>query len=137
MKFEESVGAVVVNDDKFLLLKYKSGHWGLVKGHIEEGETKEETVMRELEEETGITKAVLDTSFNESIGYYFKRSELISKKVTYFLIRTSVKEVRLDEREHVTYAWLTYEKALKRLTFENTRRVLIKAGQFLQPQSYN
>ena len=39
---EYSVGAVVYNADQFLILKYGLRHWGLVKGHKEEGETDEE-----------------------------------------------------------------------------------------------
>ena len=131
MKFEESVGAVVVCSDKFLLLQYTEGHWGLVKGHIEKGETKEETVMRELEEETGVTDAELITDFEETIGYYIKRKELISKKVTFFLIKTTVEKISLAIGEHVDYAWLDYEQALMKLTFENVKRVLTKAKEYL------
>ena len=128
MKFEESVGGVVVNGDKFLLLKYTQAHWGFVKGHIEPGETKEETLRRELEEETGITDAVIITEFKEEIGYYFKNT---SKKVTFFLIKTNINEIALSSDEHVDYAWLTFDKALERLSFENTKRLLMKAKTFL------
>jgi len=128
VKFEDSVGGVVVNGDKFLLLKYRQGHWGFVKGHIEPGETKEETLTRELEEETGITEAELITEFNEEIGYYFNNT---SKKVTFFLIKTSVSEVTLSSDEHVDYAWLSFNEARERLSFENTKRLLRKAKEFL------
>ncbi|MBD3312769.1 NUDIX domain-containing protein [archaeon] len=132
VKSEESVGAVVYHDDEFLLLEYGKGkHWGFVKGHIEGNETKKETILRELEEETGITDAEIINGFNESIGYYFKRRELVSKKVTYFLIKTGSKKVKISY-EHSSFKWLPYEKALKKLSFENTKRLLRRAREFLR-----
>ena len=55
-----SAGAIIFRVDRttgqklFLLLHYPEGHWEFVKGHVEEGETKEMTTKRECEEETGI-----------------------------------------------------------------------------------
>lgn len=130
MKFEESVGAVVYHKDKFLVLRYGKGHWGFVKGHIEEGETREQTVMRELEEETGITDAEIIPGFSEVIGYYFRRKDVISKKVTFFLIKSNTDKVKISY-EHSEYKWLAYEEALNQLTFESTKRILRKAKEFM------
>lgn len=46
----------VINDDKILITKYRSGyaHNALVAGFTEIGETLEQTVMREVMEETGV-----------------------------------------------------------------------------------
>ena len=59
MKNERSAGIVffrkIQNDIDFLLLNYPSGHWDLVKGHIESGEKPRDAAIRESKEETGIT----------------------------------------------------------------------------------
>ena len=50
---EKSAGAIIYHKNaeiKFLLLHYGAGHWDLAKGHVEEGETEEQTVSREVEE---------------------------------------------------------------------------------------
>ena len=57
--YERSCGAVVYRMDAgqplYLLIKNKrSAHWGFPKGHMEKGETQEETAKREVLEETGM-----------------------------------------------------------------------------------
>ena len=39
---------------RFLIIQHQEGHWGFPKGHIEKGETPEQTATREFQEETGI-----------------------------------------------------------------------------------
>ena len=65
---ERSAGVILFNRAEgiqFLVLKYPSGHWDFVKGNIEEGEEEEETVKRELFEETGINNLEIHQGFNE------------------------------------------------------------------------
>lgn len=52
MKLIHKVAAVVIEDDKFLMVR-KNGKdiWTSLGGHIEEGETEEEALLREIEEE--------------------------------------------------------------------------------------
>ncbi|MBT3866157.1 NUDIX hydrolase [Candidatus Woesearchaeota archaeon] len=58
LRRDKVVNAVLVKDGKVLLIK--RGHfpfrntWALPGGHIEEGETEEKTVVREVREEAGL-----------------------------------------------------------------------------------
>ncbi|MFY9394505.1 MAG: NUDIX domain-containing protein [Halanaerobiales bacterium] len=55
--FNVSVLVAVMKDDKVLLIKQNyvsQNNWVLVAGYIQKGETAEETVFREVEEETGL-----------------------------------------------------------------------------------
>ena len=131
---EKSCGLVVFNSNKILLLKYsdnnaqgKGGHWDFPKGHVEQNETEIETALRELEEETGISKVKIIDNFRHSISYTFSRkSESISKEVIFFLASTVETKVILSH-EHIDYAWLDFEEALVKLTYGNARKVLKKA----------
>jgi bis(5'-nucleosidyl)-tetraphosphatase len=120
---EESCGAVIYCKNEFLLLKYEAGHWGFPKGNRERGETKLETAVREVEEETGL-KDLEFADFEKNINYFYKRKgKLVYKTVTYFLAMSRIKDVRISW-EHKGFAWLPYEKALEKLTFPNARDVL-------------
>jgi len=130
MKEDFSVAAVVYNGDEYLLLKYGLGHWGFVKGHKEKGETDEETILRELEEESGITDATIIKGFQEDYEYYFSfKGDKIHKSVKCYLIRSHTKEVEISY-EHVDYAWLRLEDAIKRASFKNSKNLLKKAAKY-------
>lgn len=68
LKLEKSCGMVVFKDDKVLLVHHTTGHWGIPKGHVEENETEEETAIREVLEETGISCSKI-TDFRRIITY--------------------------------------------------------------------
>jgi len=54
----------------------------------------------------------------------------IYKEVVYFLGETRTETVRISS-EHTGYAWLALDQALNQLTFDNSRRILRKAHDFL------
>jgi len=49
-----TVGIIIRFEDQILLLQRPQGTWALPKGHVKEGETNYEALLRELEEETQI-----------------------------------------------------------------------------------
>jgi len=136
MPCERSAGAVVVRaedgETKYLLLHYMPGYWDLVKGNIEAGEEEKETVLRELEEETGIKDGKFVEGFRERINYIYKRArQTIYKEVVFYLVTTNTGEVRVSH-EHQGYEWLDYEKAHARLTYGNARTILEKARAYYE-----
>jgi len=88
---EKSCGAVVFvrknGVPKYLLLNYAAGHWDFVKGNVEANESEQQTVVRELQEETGITGAQFIDGFREDITYFYRRQGLtIHKEVVFFVM---------------------------------------------------
>jgi len=119
----------------YLLLHYESGHWDFPKGHIESGEDPEETAKRELQEETGISEMRLVDGYKQTLRYFFRQKGIgIFKVVIFFLGETTQSEVALSA-EHVGFDWLPYDAALARLTFKNSRDILIKAREHLRASS--
>jgi 8-oxo-dGTP pyrophosphatase MutT (NUDIX family) len=152
MPVEKSAGAVIFRREKdnilFLLLRYSSGlrtkkprsrasslrgreYWGFSKGHIEKGENIYETITREVKEETGINDLNIIKGFKEFENYFFKvKEKTIFKTVIFLLAETKEKEIELSS-EHTGFKWLPYEEALKRLTFQNAKKILKKANDFI------
>lgn len=131
---EQSCGAVIFSDDAYLLLRYGWGHWGFVKGNVEAGEDERETILREAEEETGLTTDQLSflEGFRETISYFYKKDgRTIYKEVIYLLAESLSRDVTLSH-EHTDYAWLDYDEAMERLTYDNTREILQKAERHRQ-----
>lgn len=134
MRQEKSAGVVIHRDGEFLLLKYEAGHWGFVKGLIEEKESPEKTVLRECKEETGIKGLEFVDGFKKRVVYFFKRDgKLTKKEVVFFLAETDRKRITLSE-EHTDYVWLEFYDALEKLTYKNTKNLLRKAKEHLERQ---
>ena len=132
MPQEHSAGAVIINNGKYLLLHYEEGHWDFPKGHIEKGETEEQTVKREIEEETGIKGIKFVEGFKEKISYFFKfEGKTIHKDVIFYLVKTQEEKVKLSF-EHIGYEWLPYKEAYDKLTYKNAKGILEKANKFLK-----
>lgn len=132
---ERSAGAVIFYLDnsgiEYLLLRYGKGHWDFPKGHIEDKEGELDTVKREVREETGLTDLEIMPGFRRIISYMYRKNRmLVWKEVVFYLGRTKSKSVVLSN-EHRDYAWLGYEKALDRLTFDTARKTLIEAHKLL------
>jgi bis(5'-nucleosidyl)-tetraphosphatase len=133
---EISAGAVLhLMDENFeinyLILNYSYGHWDFPKGNVEIGETEIDTIKREVMEETGIVDIKLIEGFRQQISYkYRKKSKLVHKTVVYYLAETKSNKVVLSF-EHVNFAWLNFDDALNKLSFENSKKVLKNAKEFL------
>jgi len=133
---EKSVGCALFRvggkAPEFLLLHYKAGHWGFPKGHVEQGETEEQTMRREVCEETTIEQIKIIPGFRQETKYFFRRgNETVFKEVSFYLVEALGGNVKISH-EHQGFEWLSFEKALERLTFENTKNVLEKARSFMQ-----
>jgi len=132
---EKSCGAVVfrLEDGKrhYLVLHYEEKHWDFPKGHVEKGESEEQTARREIEEETGLRALDFEQGFRETMSYSFKRDgKNVPKEAVFFIAETKQKQVKLSH-EHVGFVWLPYESAKKKLTYKSAKEILQKAEEKL------
>lgn len=118
------------DEPRYLLLKYPAGHWDLPKGNIERGEQPQQTMLREVREETGIVDLRIVPGFKRKIEYFYRRDgRRVHKTVVFFLAETSEEKVTISF-EHQDYGWFDYDGALRTVTYPNARR-LIKEGEEL------
>ena len=123
LKKEKACGCVIIEKNKVLLIQQTEGHWGFPKGHVEIGETEIETAMREVKEETN-----LDVEINENkrytIEYITDKGTL--KQVVLFIAKKINGDERCQESEIKSMKWMTFEDAIKTITYDNTRELFSK-----------
>ena len=124
MKFEKSCGCIVFNNKKeILLVHHNTGHWGLPKGHVEEGETEIETAKREVKEETNIDVEV-NSNYRYSMSYSPK--EGIMKEVVFFLADNVNNNLKEQIEEVQEAKWFDFEEAINTTTYDNSKELLRK-----------
>jgi len=123
---------------EFLVLYHRGGYWNFPKGKIENEERSFETAIRELKEETGISRNEIKIipNFKTSEKYAFWKNEgnknsRVFKIVIFYLAETQKSEIRLS-KEHGGYAWFAFKDAMKILEkYKDSQRVLREARNFI------
>jgi 8-oxo-dGTP pyrophosphatase MutT (NUDIX family) len=105
--------------------------WSLPKGHIELGETAEQTAIREVAEETGIQGDVLASL--GSIDYWFvTEGRRVHKTVHHYLLRFLGGELSDHDLEVSEVAWVPLAELPSRLAYADERRLAEVAGELIQ-----
>jgi 8-oxo-dGTP pyrophosphatase MutT (NUDIX family) len=104
--------------------------WSLPKGHIEQGETAEQTAIREVAEETGIQGSVLAAL--GSIDYWFvTEGRRVHKTVHHYLMRFLDGELSDEDVEVTEVAWVPLVDLPSRLAYADERKLAEVAGQLI------
>lgn len=127
--YEKSCGGIIFyktkQNTKILLVKNNNGrYWSFPKGHIEDGETEQETAVREIKEETGLDVTIVK-GFRE-ISEYCPFGK-IRKRVVFFLARAFTDNVKIQEEEIDSFIWVDLQQARKLCTYDNDLRIIEKA----------
>ena len=106
MKTIEVVAAIIVKDGKILATQrgygeYKDG-WEFPGGKVQQGETAEEAIVREIEEELRVT--IHPDKFVTTVDYDYPNFHL-----TMHCFFCTVKHGNLVLKEHEAAKWLTLE----------------------------
>ncbi len=105
--------------------------WSLPKGHIEQGETPEQTAAREVAEETGIQGDVLAAL--GSIDYWFVTDgRRVHKTVHHYLMRFSGGELCDEDIEVTEVAWVPVDELPRRLAYADERRLAKVAHELIE-----
>jgi len=132
---DHSFGAVVYTEEfgnrLYLLVLHTDGaHWDFPKGHPIINETTTETIMREVKEETGNIIEMV-SNHQETIEYILTSGET---KQVHFQIAKRINSVhnKIPNNEIRGIGWFTFAEAVKTITFDNSRNILINIDKYIQ-----
>ena len=141
MKEAVSCGGVVIFRGKILVL-YKNMHnryegWVLPKGTVEEGESHEETALREVKEESGVDAKIL--KYIGSSKYTFSvPDDLVNKEVHWYLMMAdSYDSIPQKEEYFMDSGYYKFHEAYHLLKFQNEKNILEKAYNEYQKMRRN
>jgi 8-oxo-dGTP pyrophosphatase MutT (NUDIX family) len=104
--------------------------WGLPKGTPDDGESIDETALREVREETG-----LEVDLGEKIGtieYWFTSGGVrFHKFVHHWLMTPTGGDLANHDHEFDAVEWMPVERARSMLSYANERRMLDEATRML------
>ncbi|MDF2461174.1 MAG: hypothetical protein K0S68_577 [Candidatus Saccharibacteria bacterium] len=131
---EYTAGGVVFRrvEDRIeiLMIQDRLGRWTIPKGHVEEGESLEQTAVREVAEETGLTHLRLGEKLDKLHFFYRKEGKLIFMTTFVFLMEAlgDTDNVIPEDSEGIVDAkWFDYDKALGLIEYRDTEK-LFKLG---------
>lgn len=131
-----SCGGVVFHHGKILLL-YKNQHnknkgWVMPKGTVEDGETFEETALREVFEEAGVEGKIIE--YVGETSYTFRGYEGPVKKTVHWYLMTSdsFKCTPQAEEHFVDVGYYKHHEATHLVKFHDERDIMLKAIDMMQ-----
>ena len=109
-----------------LVGRTSDGSWVLPKGTPGEGETTQETALREVREETGLDVRIL-RPLGDMEYWFAAGGERVHKLVSFFLMEAVGGDPSLHDHEYDLVRWVSVSDARRMLTFDTYRDVLDRA----------
>lgn len=111
---------------QILMIQDRLGRWTIPKGHVEEGESLEQTALREVAEETGLTHLRLGEKLDKLHFFYRKEGKLIFMTTYVFLMEAlgdSDNIIPEDSEGIVDAKWFDQDKALGLIEYRDTEKL--------------
>ena len=130
---EPTAGGVVFRRNKkgeveFLLIQDHKDRWTIPKGHIEEGETAQQTAKREIGEEAGL-KVTEVLGWLGKIHFRYRRVDklvLISQQVYLMRVKTDGNEIQKEDWMN-GIKWFSFYDALDAIEYEDIGKLMLLA----------
>lgn len=130
---EATAGGIVFRHGKkngieFLLIQDPKGRWSIPKGHIEPGETAQETALREIGEEAGLFEIEPICWLGKTHFRYRRLDTLVLMTTQIYLIKvkTSGEEIKKEDF-YANIKWFEFNEALDVAEYEDIGRLMLLA----------
>ena len=115
------------NKQYLILRKTNGGFWGFPGGGVEDGETAEQAILREVQEETHLNLKSIKVGSGKEIEVSYNYGDTPTRKLTLYdgtyatpLIPVNIAIIDDDvyeHPEHFEFRWVSYKSDIYRLTF--------------------
>ena len=129
-QYASAGGIVMRGDDVLLLHRTNPVETRLPKGHIDPGESRETSALREVREETGYANPQVLHDLGHQDVRFVNDGAAIERDESYFLMTLADNErtpMPPEDAEQFRPAWTPLEEAEEHLTFEAEREWLRRA----------
>ena len=128
---EFTAGGVVYrlrnNGVEVLMIQDQKGRWTIPKGHVERGESLEQTALREVREETGLRKIKIRHKLDKIHCFYRLQGKLIFMTTYVFLMEALGDSDHLVPENNegiVDVRWFPQEQALQLIEYKQTEQLM-------------
>lgn len=130
---EATAGGIVFRHGKkggvqFLMIQDPKGRWSIPKGHIEEGETAQETAIREIGEEAGLFDIEPICWLGKTHFRYRRLDTLVLMTTQIYLmkVKTSGNEIKKEDF-YANIKWFEFNEALDNAEYEDIGKLMLLA----------
>jgi ADP-ribose pyrophosphatase YjhB (NUDIX family) len=130
---EPTAGGIVYRKNKqgqveILLIQDSKDRWTIPKGHIEEGETAQETAVREIEEEAGLSDTAVISWLGKIHFRYRRMNTLVLMTTQIYLVKAKGDTNAIKKEEWMKgIKWFTFHDALENIEYEDIGKLMLLA----------
>lgn len=132
---EPTAGGIIFRRNKkgeveILLIQDSKDRWTIPKGHIEEGETAQETAVREVGEEAGLTDIEVICWLGKIHFRYRRITTLVLMTTQIYLVHAVGNTNDIKKEDWMNgIRWFTFQEALDRIEYEDIGKLMLLAMQ--------
>lgn len=138
---EPTAGGIVFRRDKdnlveILLIQDAKDRWTIPKGHIEEGETAQQTAKREIGEEAGLTNTEVISWLGKIHFRYRRVDKLVLMTTQIYLVKALGDTNAIQKEEWMNgIQWFSFHDALDAIEYEDIGKLMLMAMKKIRQEN--
>lgn len=138
---EPTAGGIVFRRNKnkeieILLIQDAKDRWTIPKGHIEEGETAQQTAKREIGEEAGLTDVDVLGWLGKIHFRYRRIDKLVLMTTQIYLVRARGDTDAIQKEEWMNgIKWFKFNDALDEIEYEDIGKLMLLAMKKIRQEN--
>lgn len=120
---------------EILLIQDAKDRWTIPKGHFEEGETAQETALREISEEAGLAKAEVVCWLGKIHFRYRRLNTLVLMTTQIYLVKALGDTNDIKKEDWMNgIRWFSFNDALDRIEYEDIGKLMLLAKKRIREE---